>query len=72
MHDPLLVLADEPTGNLDANTGASVLQLLKHLVRDSGKTLIIVTHSHQVTDIADRTVALDGGKITTESVQLAW
>ena len=72
VHDPLLVLADEPTGNLDATTGASVLELLQHLLRDSGKTLIIVTHSHQVTEIADRTVTLDGGKITAESEQLAW
>ncbi len=72
VHNPLLVLADEPTGNLDATTGASVLELLQNLVRDTGKTLIIVTHSHQVTEIADRTVTLDGGKITAESERLAW
>lgn len=67
VHDPLLVLADEPTGNLDAGTGSSVLQLLERLVRGAGKTLIIVTHSQQVTQIADRTLTLMGGKIATQT-----
>ena len=45
VHDPLLVLADEPTGNLDEDTGRDVLELLDRLTRQAGKNLILVTHS---------------------------
>ena len=72
VHDPLLVLADEPTGNLDAATGASVLRLLERLVRGAGKTLIVVTHSQQVAQFADRTLTLVGGKIAMQSQEVAW
>ncbi len=53
IHDPLLVLADEPTGNLDLQTGQQVMSLLDKLVRQSGKTLILATHSREVMGIAD-------------------
>ncbi|HEY0554821.1 MAG TPA: ABC transporter ATP-binding protein, partial [Thermoanaerobaculia bacterium] len=51
-HDPLLVLADEPTGNLDLETGRVVLGLLDRLTRQAGKTMVMVTHSHEVAAIA--------------------
>jgi putative ABC transport system ATP-binding protein len=54
IHEPLLVLADEPTGNLDADTGAQVLRLLEDLTRRAGKTLVVGTHSREVVAIADR------------------
>jgi len=53
-HDPLLVLADEPTGNLDRSTGEDVLQLLLELTREAGKTLIMATHSHEILPWADQ------------------
>ena len=53
-HDPLLVLADEPTGNLDLETGLQVLEILDRLTRRSGKTMVMVTHSPEVVGIADR------------------
>jgi putative ABC transport system ATP-binding protein len=72
IHDPALVLADEPTGNLDARTGAVVLELLAHLFRDEQRTLILVTHSRKVSDIADRILALDNGRLSTQAEALSW
>lgn len=59
VHDPLLVLADEPTGNLDQETGSQVLSLLDDLTRRRGKNLIMVTHSKENTIFADRVVTLN-------------
>ncbi|MFZ5918924.1 MAG: ABC transporter ATP-binding protein [Chloroflexota bacterium] len=62
-HDPLLVLADEPTGNLDEETGQHVLTLLDRLTRQAGKNLILVTHSLEAAAHADRTLYLRDGKL---------
>jgi putative ABC transport system ATP-binding protein len=62
VHDPLLVLADEPTGNLDEATGDTVLALLDDLTRRAGKNLIMVTHDPEAAAIADRVLCLQGGK----------
>jgi len=62
-NDPLLVLADEPTGNLDEETGAKVLALLDQLTRRAGKNLILVTHSAEAAAIADRTLHLRDGRL---------
>jgi putative ABC transport system ATP-binding protein len=61
--DPPVILADEPTGNLDADTGAQVLGLLTRLARERGKTLIVVTHSPDIAAVADRTLRLDHGRL---------
>ena len=61
VHDPLLVLADEPTGNLDQETGTQVLALLDRLTRQEGKNLIMVTHSLENAVYADRVVELQDG-----------
>jgi len=61
--DPQVILADEPTGHLDADTGAQVLDLLTRLAREQGKTLIMVTHSPDVAALADRTLKLDHGHL---------
>jgi putative ABC transport system ATP-binding protein len=53
-HDPFLVLADEPTGNLDEETGEKVLDLLLKLTRSAGKTLIMATHNPEIVPFADR------------------
>ena len=62
-HNPLLVLADEPTGNLDADIGEQVLDLLDRLTRQAGKTLVMVTHSRAVADLADRVLRIEGHKL---------
>lgn len=66
IHEPALVLADEPTGNLDAATGDQVIGLLNELTRDLGRTLILVTHSHSLASIADRILAIQHGFLTPE------
>lgn len=65
-HDPLIVLADEPTGNLDAATGKQALDLLEDLTRRFGKTLILATHSHQVVQRADLVWRIRQGKLVPE------
>ncbi|MDQ3247620.1 MAG: ABC transporter ATP-binding protein [Chloroflexota bacterium] len=69
-HDPLLVLADEPTGNLDEETGATVLKLLLELTRDSGKTLFMATHAPEVAQQADRVLHLVHGKLTNDQLSM--
>ncbi|NBC86617.1 MAG: ATP-binding cassette domain-containing protein [Bacteroidetes bacterium] len=61
--DPLLILADEPTGNLDYETGQQVMDVLTELVRDYGKTILIATHDRTLIDEADRCLTLHGGKL---------
>ena len=63
MNDPLLLLADEPTGNLDEVTGSQVLALLDRLTRQAGKNMIMVTHSHEAAAYADRVLHLRDGKL---------
>src|SRR6185295_13974241 len=60
---PVLVLADEPTGNLDSASSAEVLKLLGELVREHKTTLVLATHSNEAAAIAGRTVRLKDGKI---------
>jgi putative ABC transport system ATP-binding protein len=63
IHDPILVLADEPTGNLDEETGKQILALLDRLTRQAGKNLIMVTHSLDAARYADRVLHLRDGKL---------
>ncbi|MDF1535806.1 MAG: ABC transporter ATP-binding protein [bacterium] len=62
--DPALILADEPTGNLDTETGDQVLALLEGMVRNTGTTLILATHSERVSRISDRVLTMTDGRIT--------
>jgi putative ABC transport system ATP-binding protein len=64
VNDPLLVLADEPTGNLDDETGKQVLELLDRLTRRASKNLILVTHSREAAANADRIVYLRDGHLS--------
>jgi predicted ABC-type transport system involved in lysophospholipase L1 biosynthesis ATPase subunit len=61
MNDPGLILADEPTGNLDRSTGTQILDLLFGLSRQRGHALVLVTHSPDVAALCDRTLTLAGG-----------
>ncbi|HBL29894.1 MAG TPA: ABC transporter ATP-binding protein, partial [Acidobacteria bacterium] len=65
-HDPLLVLADEPTGNLDLETGLQVLEILDRLTRRAGKTMVMVTHSPEVVGIADRVFRVTDGHLVEQ------
>jgi putative ABC transport system ATP-binding protein len=65
-HDPWLVLADEPTGNLDEETGQRVLDLLLDLTRAAGKTLIMATHSTEVVPLADRVFSIHDNRLIRE------
>jgi len=62
-NDPEIVLADEPTGNLDSKTGGIVMDFLKRLHKEKGKTIIMVTHDKNVATAADRVEYLKDGKI---------
>ncbi len=64
VHRPALVLADEPTGNLDANTGRRILDLLFQLASDDQQTLFIVTHSEAVAARAERLLQLHSGRVS--------
>ncbi|HEX8384679.1 MAG TPA: ABC transporter ATP-binding protein [Rubricoccaceae bacterium] len=63
-HGPSLVLADEPTGDLDAETGLRVLDLLESLTREQGRTLLMVTHDRSTLGRADVVFTLDGGRVS--------
>jgi putative ABC transport system ATP-binding protein len=64
--DPGIILADEPTGNLDYETGNSILELIDRICREKGATLILVTHSSEALWIADRKFRLKQGSLTQE------
>lgn len=72
IHQPALVLADEPTGNLDAHTGQLVLNLLFDLAREQQQTLLVVTHSKAVADKADRILILEQGMLHEGEQEIAW
>ena len=67
VNQPALILADEPTGNLDSATGEEVLRLLRRLCDESGQTVIMVTHDPRVATYADRVVFLQDGRIVEEA-----
>ena len=67
VHDPLIVLADEPTGNIDQETGNQVIEMLEKLVRKRNKTMIIVTHSQEIASFADRHLLLENGVLKPQS-----
>jgi putative ABC transport system ATP-binding protein len=66
VHDPALILADEPTGNLDAETATAVLDLLDTLAREAGRTVVMVTHSREVVGVADRIFSLHRGELVEQ------
>lgn len=67
VHNPVLVLADEPTGNLDSDTGAQVLELLTRLTAQQERALLMVTHSREVALSVDRIVRIQAGRLVSEA-----
>jgi len=66
VNDPALILADEPTGNLDSRTSVEVMEIFQRLNRERGMTLILVTHEPDIADYADRVVVFKDGKIKSD------
>ncbi|HZQ27108.1 MAG TPA: ATP-binding cassette domain-containing protein, partial [Acidimicrobiales bacterium] len=62
--DPRLILADEPTGNLDSHNGAAILDLLTSCVRETGAALLMVTHDLEASRRADQIITLKDGRLT--------
>lgn len=60
---PAIILADEPTGNLDSQTELEVMSLLKNCVQDFGQTLVMITHDETIAQMADRVIIVEDGKV---------
>jgi putative ABC transport system ATP-binding protein len=71
MTKPPLLMADEPTGNLDSENGQHILQLLMDLNRQDMTTLILVTHDRMLADRADRIITLSDGRIVSDELVAA-
>ncbi|TKJ36096.1 ABC transporter ATP-binding protein [bacterium (candidate division B38) B3_B38] len=67
VNDPLLILADEPTGNLDSENSYRVLYLLKDLNRNLGQTIVLITHNQEASKIADRKIKMKDGMVISPS-----
>ena len=72
VHNPSIILADEATGNLDAETGNLVFEILLEFVRDFGQTLILVTHDHDLAGHADRVLQMANGKLSIVENWVDW
>lgn len=66
INDPVLVIGDEPTGNLDSRTGAEILAFMRLAVRELGQTIVMVTHDPVAASYADRVVFLADGRVVDE------
>jgi ABC-type lipoprotein export system ATPase subunit len=66
INDPDLILADEPTGNLDSVSGKQVLEILRRLKDEQGKTILLVTHSPEGAAMADRVLRMKDGKLLAD------
>lgn len=68
VNDPAIVWADEPTGALDSTSASDIMQLLKHLNKEQGLTIVLVTHDHGVGNMCDRIVRMRDGEIVGEEI----
>ena len=66
VNNPALILADEPTGNLDSRTSVEVMEIFQRLNRERGITLVLVTHEHDIAEYADRVIVFKDGKIKSD------
>jgi putative ABC transport system ATP-binding protein len=66
VNNPALILADEPTGNLDSRTSVEVMEIFQRLNRERGITLVLVTHEPDIAEYADRVIVFKDGKIKSD------
>ncbi|HSD66795.1 MAG TPA: ABC transporter ATP-binding protein [Vicinamibacteria bacterium] len=66
VNDPELILADEPTGNLDSRTSVEIMEILQRLNRDRGITVLLITHEHDIAEYATRVVTVRDGRILSD------
>jgi len=71
VHQPRLLLADEPTGNIDSHQGADIMMLMKSLAKAGGQTVLLVTHSEQAAQTADYTWTMQDGRLVERTVQVS-
>jgi len=67
-NSPAIILADEPTGNLDSKTGLEIIRLLRKLCKEEESTIVLVTHDEQMASLSDRMLYLRDGKLLKEKV----
>lgn len=65
--NPAIILADEPTGNLDSQTELEVVNLLKKCVKQFGQTLVMITHDETIAQMADVVIVIEDGKVVSQS-----
>jgi putative ABC transport system ATP-binding protein len=66
VNDPELILADEPTGNLDSRTSVEIMEILQRLNRERGITVLLITHEHDIADYATRVVTVRDGRVLSD------
>lgn len=71
VNNPALMLADEPTGNLDSANSKEIISLLRQFNRDNNQTVIIITHDEKIAMSADRVISIEDGKITRDEVRMS-
>jgi putative ABC transport system ATP-binding protein len=67
VNDPELILADEPTGNLDSRTSVEIMEILQRLNREQGMTVLLITHEHDIASYARRVITVRDGRVTSDS-----
>ena len=70
INSPKLLLADEPTGNLDSENSKEIISLLRQFNKDFNQTVIIITHDEKIANSADRVITIEDGKITGDEVRI--
>lgn len=69
INNPALMLADEPTGNLDSENSREIVSLLRKFNKENNQTVIIITHDERIAMSADRVISIEDGKITRDEVR---
>ena len=70
VNNPAIMLADEPTGNLDSENSKEIISLLRQFNKEYNQTVIIITHDEKIANSADRVITIEDGKITGDEVRI--
>ena len=66
VNEPELILADEPTGNLDSRTSLEIMEILQRLNRERGLTIVLITHEHDIAEYAERVLTVRDGRLVSD------